>query len=51
MFQVNAYRAFAGPFAKIFLGAVLTYQIIYWTWMKLETDEDKLERNSKIAFT
>lgn len=40
-----AYRTFAGPFAKVFLGAVFTYQVIYQTWMKLEMDESKLEKN------
>jgi len=41
------YRAFAGPFAKVFLGAVFTYQVIYWTWLKLEMDESKLEKNGR----
>ena len=47
--QIAAYRAFAAPFGKVFLGAVLTYQIIYWTWMKLETDEDRVERNGQLS--
>ncbi|KAJ5180421.1 hypothetical protein N7492_003631 [Penicillium capsulatum] len=46
---MNAYKAFAGPFAKVFLGAVLTYQIIYWIWVKLETDEVKLEKNEEMG--
>lgn len=41
------YRGFAGPFGKVFLGAVLTYQVIYWTWVKLETDEEKADKNRK----
>ncbi|KAJ5825742.1 hypothetical protein N7474_002880 [Penicillium riverlandense] len=44
-----AYRTFAGPFAKVFLGAVFTYQVIYQTWMKLEMDESKLEKNEEVA--
>ncbi|KAJ9212167.1 hypothetical protein DTO166G4_6232 [Paecilomyces variotii] len=44
-----AFRAFGRPFAKVFLGAILTYQILYWTWFKLETDESKLEKNGQIA--
>ncbi|KAL1867588.1 hypothetical protein Plec18167_008588 [Paecilomyces lecythidis] len=44
-----AFRAFGRPFAKVFLGAILTYQILYWTWLKLETDESKLEKNGEIA--
>ncbi|KAJ5612628.1 hypothetical protein N7510_005822 [Penicillium lagena] len=44
-----AYRTFAGPFAKVFLGAVFTYQVIYQTWLKLEMDESKLEKNEEVA--
>ncbi|KAJ5286857.1 hypothetical protein N7478_002543 [Penicillium angulare] len=46
---LSAYGAFARPFGKVFLGAVLTYQIIYWTWVKLETDDTKLEKNGQLA--
>jgi hypothetical protein len=42
---MSNYKTFTGAFAKVFLGAVLTYQIIYWTWLKLETDESRLEKN------
>ncbi|KAL2216387.1 hypothetical protein M432DRAFT_103265 [Thermoascus aurantiacus ATCC 26904] len=44
-----AFRAFGRPFAKVFLGAIFTYQVIYWTWLKLEMDEAKLEKNKEIA--
>jgi hypothetical protein len=27
--------------AKCFLGALFTYQVAYWAWMKLETLEEK----------
>jgi hypothetical protein len=40
------YKLFASPFAKVFLGAVFTYQVIYWTWVKLEMEETKEGRNS-----
>jgi len=39
------YKTFMGPFGKVFLGAVFVYQVIYWTWLKLEMDESKLEKN------
>lgn len=42
---MSKYKTFMGPFGKVFLGAVLTYQIIYWSWLKLEMDESKLEKN------
>ncbi|KAJ5936397.1 hypothetical protein N7454_005032 [Penicillium verhagenii] len=46
---LSAYGAFARPFGKVFLGAVLTYQIIYWSWMKLETDDVKLQKNEQLS--
>ncbi|KAJ5166568.1 uncharacterized protein N7482_005349 [Penicillium canariense] len=46
---MSNYKTFARPFGKVFLGAVLTYQIIYWTWLKLETDESKLEKNEEMT--
>ncbi|KKK16430.1 hypothetical protein P175DRAFT_0527266 [Aspergillus ochraceoroseus IBT 24754] len=42
------YKLFAGPFAKVFLGAVFTYQVIRWTWLKLEMDETKVHRNQEV---
>lgn len=47
---MNNYKTFAVPFSKVFLGAVLTYQIIYWTWLKLETDESKFEKNGTVSY-
>ncbi|RDW81774.1 uncharacterized protein DSM5745_05331 [Aspergillus mulundensis] len=43
------YKAFTSPFAKVFLGAVFTYQIIYWTWVKLEMEEVKVGKNQQLA--
>ncbi|KAF7117225.1 hypothetical protein CNMCM5793_005981 [Aspergillus hiratsukae] len=43
------YKTFASPFAKVFLGAIFTYQVIYWTWLKLEMDESKFEKNKEVA--
>lgn len=48
--QMSKYKTFMGPFGKVFLGAVLTYQIIYWSWLKLEMDESKLEKNGIYCF-
>jgi hypothetical protein len=42
---MSRYKVFASPFAKVFLGAVFTYQVIYWTWVKLEMEEVKVEKN------
>jgi len=27
------------PFAKVFLSAMFTYQVLYWAWEKLRLDE------------
>ena len=43
--QASRYKIFVGPFTKVFLGAIFTYQVIYWTWLKLEMDEAKVEKN------
>lgn len=45
---MSNYKTFMGAFGKVFLGAVLTYQIIYWTWLKLETDESRVEKNGTV---
>ncbi|KAJ5677402.1 uncharacterized protein N7477_003035 [Penicillium maclennaniae] len=42
---MERYKTFTRPFGKVFLGAVLVYQVIYWSWLKLEMDESKLEKN------
>ncbi|KAJ6184992.1 hypothetical protein N7519_006293 [Penicillium mononematosum] len=46
---MNQYRTFTGPFAKVFLGGVFVYQVLYWTWLKLEMDEIKVAKNKQVA--
>ncbi|KAJ5981613.1 hypothetical protein N7522_013241 [Penicillium canescens] len=46
---MNQYKTFTGPFAKVFLGGVFVYQVIYWTWLKLEMDETKVKKNEQVA--
>jgi hypothetical protein len=46
-YQMNQYKTFTGPFAKVFLGGVFVYQVIYWTWLKLEMDETKVQKNGQ----
>ncbi|KAM5342697.1 hypothetical protein ACJ41O_013663 [Fusarium nematophilum] len=43
------YRSFTRPIAKTLLLAVFSYQLAYWTWVKLETDEVRAERDATIA--
>ncbi|KAH8701143.1 hypothetical protein BGW36DRAFT_375661 [Talaromyces proteolyticus] len=44
----SAFRPFGRPFAKVFLGAIFTYQVIYWGWSKLEASEKKLLKNEEV---
>ena len=46
--QVGFYKEFARPIAKVLLMAMLTYQLTYWLWVKLEKDEIKKERQSMV---
>jgi hypothetical protein len=39
------YKTFTRPVAKCLLLAMFTYQLAYYAWVKLETDEIKTERN------
>jgi hypothetical protein len=42
---MTAFRPFGSPFLKVFLGAIFTYQVIYYAWKKLETNEKMLLKN------
>ncbi|EHA21580.1 hypothetical protein ASPNIDRAFT_128406, partial [Aspergillus niger ATCC 1015] len=46
--QMARYKLFVSPFAKVFLGAIFTYQVIHWTWLKLEMDESKADKNKEV---
>ena len=41
------YKTFGRPIAKVFLGALFTYQVIYWSWVKLEAIEEKHDKDGK----
>jgi hypothetical protein len=45
--QANFYKTFTRPVAKCALLAVFVYQLVYWGWTKLETDEIKDERQGE----
>ncbi|KAM0796288.1 hypothetical protein BDR22DRAFT_868036 [Usnea florida] len=52
--HVGFYRSFGRPIAKVFLGAVVAYQTIYWVWVKLEVEEIKNKKrstSSKVSIT
>lgn len=42
------YRSFSAPILKCFLGALFTYQLAYFGWMKLETIEETHDKKTEI---
>lgn len=42
------YKTFARPIGKNFLIAVVTFQVIYLSWLKLESLETKKEKEGEI---
>lgn len=47
--QTHFYKTFTRPIAKVTLLAVLTYQVVYWAWAKLEADEIRAETDGKLG--
>lgn len=47
LYQRDFYKSFGRPTAKVFLMAWATYQIIYWSWSKLDFMEDKEEKEGQ----
>lgn len=47
--QVGFYKTFTRPIAKVMLMAVFTYQVAYWSWIKLEKDEIKAQKSGESA--
>ncbi|KAF2157136.1 hypothetical protein K461DRAFT_289477 [Myriangium duriaei CBS 260.36] len=43
------WQSFGRPIAKVFLGALFTYQLAYLGWAKLESLEEEADGNSKIT--
>ncbi|KAF6812879.1 hypothetical protein CSOJ01_04879 [Colletotrichum sojae] len=44
----NFYKTFTRPVLKVLLMATLTYQIAYWSWIKLEQDEIREDKKKEI---
>lgn len=42
------YKQFGRPVAKNFLIALCTYQLLYWSWLKLESLEFKKDKQDEI---
>lgn len=51
MFKVGFYKSFGRPIAKVFLGAIFTYQVTYLMWTKLESDEIKQQKRSMFIYS
>jgi hypothetical protein len=45
---VNFYQVHGRAFAKVITLSFLTYQITYWTWLLLETEGIKDQKNREI---
>merc|ERR1712000_573148 len=43
------YKQFTRPVTKVLLMAVLTYQLVYFGWMTLETEEIKAQADATIG--
>lgn len=39
------YKTFGRPIAKVALGAIFTYQVVYYAWVRLEHNEVKVDLN------
>ncbi|KAF9692425.1 hypothetical protein EKO04_009486 [Ascochyta lentis] len=42
------YKSFSAPILKCFLGALFTYQLAYFGWMKLEAIEEAHDKKTEI---
>ncbi|EGX92519.1 hypothetical protein CCM_03892 [Cordyceps militaris CM01] len=46
--QASFYKTFSRPIAKVMILAVFTYQVAYWSWIKLEADEARAKVDAEI---
>ncbi|KAI4742695.1 hypothetical protein E4T50_06885 [Aureobasidium sp. EXF-12298] len=42
------YKSFGRPIAKVFFMALFTYQVLHFTWLKLESMEEKEEKTAEL---
>ncbi|KAI5197969.1 hypothetical protein AUEXF2481DRAFT_44494 [Aureobasidium subglaciale EXF-2481] len=42
------YKSFGRPIAKVFFMALFTYQVLHYSWMKLEAMEEKEEKTAEL---
>ncbi|KAI6351341.1 hypothetical protein MCOR25_010005 [Pyricularia grisea] len=45
----NFYKTFGRPILKVVLSAMFVYQVAYYAWVKMETDEITRDRQAEIA--
>lgn len=45
--QSQFYKTFTRPVAKVLVLAVFTYQVVYWSWVRLEADEVRAETDGE----
>lgn len=44
----NIYAVFGRPFAKVFLGAMFTYQVLYYAWERMRLSEIQEEKMGEL---
>ncbi|KAI5245296.1 hypothetical protein E4T43_03394 [Aureobasidium subglaciale] len=42
------YKSFGRPIAKVFFMALFTYQVLHYSWMKLEAMEEKEDKTAEL---
>ncbi|KAI4721942.1 hypothetical protein E4T48_01831 [Aureobasidium sp. EXF-10727] len=42
------YKSFGRPIAKVFFMALFTYQVLHYTWLRLEATEEKEEKTAEL---
>ncbi|KAK2741028.1 hypothetical protein FQN57_005764 [Myotisia sp. PD_48] len=47
--QSSPLQPFKQPFYKVFLGAVLSYQLIYYAWLRLEVEEIQADNEKTLT--
>ena len=45
---MQEYGSLRRPWLKVFFGAFFTYQILYWSWEKMRTDEVIAQKTKEV---
>lgn len=45
---MDRYAGLRKPWLRVFMGAFFTYQILYWSWEKMRTDEIMAQKEAEV---